>query len=224
MINKVKTYSLVLAGILLISSSAMALTLDQAKARIRTQAQEQKMTRAEHSDAAATLRWLVNQGVPVEQAYRLVEASMTHGIRGPELARIAATIETQAMNNRGDAAGLAEKAIRNRYTFRETERIMNTFQKAVKDGVPATDCARIMTRAVERNIQTGELVRVTEQYAAEVNRAADNAARNMEQARTRTREQMMDKTGDRDRDRDHDRDRDRDRTQDQDRDRTREHQ
>ena len=57
-----------------------------------------------------TLQKLVQNGVPVEHAYRVVEASINQGIKGQELAEIARTMEK---NTKGGMASqkAADKAI-----------------------------------------------------------------------------------------------------------------
>ena len=77
---------IVTGSILLFGVSAFALTMDEAKANIDKQATEKKLGAKDHSQAVTTLQGLVDKGVPVEHAYRVVDASINQGIKGKELA------------------------------------------------------------------------------------------------------------------------------------------
>ncbi len=203
----------IIAGIMLLfSAAAFALTLDEARGNVDKQATEKKLGAKDHSQAVATLQRLVDKGVPVEHAFAVVNASINAGIKGRELAAIAKSIEKTDQKSRADGASVAAEALKNRYTARETERIMETYRKTIMNGAPSADAAQVMTRAITKNLNAGEVAKVTERYSAEVksgtpsDKAVQNAAATMDSAQLRTRDRKMDHTGDKDRDRDRDRD------------------
>lgn len=200
--------TIIAGNMLLFSAAAFALTLDEAKGNIDKQAVEKKLGAKDHSQAVATLQGLVDKGVPIEHAYAVVNASINEGIKGRELAGIAKSIEATDQKARGDGASVAAEALKNRYTARETGRIMETYRKTVMNGAPSADTAQVMTGAMTKNLNAGEVMRVTERYSAEVksgtpsDKAMQNATTTMETARLRNRDRKMNQTGDKDRDRD----------------------
>ena len=58
----------------------------------------------DHSQAVTTLQGLVDKGVPVDHAYRVVEASINQGMKGKDLAEVAKSIEAAGPAARKDAA------------------------------------------------------------------------------------------------------------------------
>lgn len=83
----------ILAMGLIAAGSVYALTLEEARARVEKRASEKGLIASEKSVAVQTLQRLVEQGVPVEHALRVVSAAIDDGIRGEDLAAIARSME-----------------------------------------------------------------------------------------------------------------------------------
>lgn len=83
----------ILAISLLASGSAYALTKEEAMARAESRATERGLIASEKSVAVKTLSELVDKGVPVDHALRVVTAAIDGGIRGEDLAAIAKSLE-----------------------------------------------------------------------------------------------------------------------------------
>jgi hypothetical protein len=194
--------TIVAVSTLISGTTAFALTLDEAKANIDKQATEKKLDAKDHSQATATLRDLVEKGVPVDHASRVVEASMDQGMKGKDLAEVARFIE-EAGGAKKEAAEIAAQAIQHKYTARETERMTNTFGKTVAAGVPADKTSQVMSGGINKGVGAGRIMAATNAYAGEIqsgtppDKAAENALRTMDRERT------MQHDPDRTRDRDH---------------------
>ncbi len=100
---------------LLAAGSVYALTSEEAKKRVENRASERGLIASETSAAVQTLQRLVDQGVPVEHALRVVSAAIDDGIRGEDLAAIARSMEKDMK-----AGMTAEKA---------TERALSTVRE-----------------------------------------------------------------------------------------------
>jgi len=194
--------TIVAVSTLIFGTTAFALTLDEAKANIDKQATEKKLDARDHSQATATLHSLVEKGVPVEHAYRVVEASMDQGMKGKDLAAVARSIEA-AGGAKKEAAEVAAQAIQHKYTARETERMTNTYGKTVAAGAPADKTSQVMSGGINKGVGAGRIMAATNAYAGEIRSgtAPDKAAENAE--RTMDRERTMQHDPDRTRDRDH---------------------
>jgi hypothetical protein len=197
---------IVTGSILLFGVSAFALTMDEAKANIDKQATEKKLGAKDHSQAVTTLQGLVDKGVPVEHAYRVVDASINQGIKGKDLAKIATSIEHTAPAARTEAATVAADAIQHRYSARETVRITNTFGKTVATGAPADKTSQVMSSGIHKGLGAGRITSVANTYAGEIKSgtAPDKAAENADH----TMDRDMKRDQDHDRSMDHDRDHD----------------
>lgn len=202
--------TVVMGSILMFGVSAFALTLDEAKANIDKQATEKNLGAKDHSQAVATLQGLVDKGVPVEHAYRVVEASINQGMKGKDLAEVAKSIEHAGPGARKDAATVAADAIQHKYSARETVQMTNTFGKTVSVGAPADKTSQVMSNGINKGLGAGRITAATNTYAGEIksgtapDKAAENANRTMD----------MDRNGNRDHDRGMDHDRGRDMTHD----------
>jgi hypothetical protein len=197
---------IVTGSILLFGVSAFALTMDEAKANIDKQATEKKLGAKDHSQAVTTLQGLVDKGVPVEHAYRVVDASINQGIKGKDLAKIATSIEHTAPAARTEAATVAADAIQHRYSARETVRITNTFGKTVATGAPADKTSQVMSGGINKGLKASRIVATANTYAGEIKSgtAPDKAAENADY----TMDRDMKRDQDHDRSMDHDRDHD----------------
>lgn len=198
-----KILMMVLAGsMLLFGTTVFALTMDEAKVQIDKQAAEKNLSASDHSHAVATLQGLVDKGVPVEHAYRVVDASINHGIKGKDLSEVAKSVENTTPAARKDAAGVAADAIRHRYTVRETVQLTNSFGKAVEAGAQPGQASQVMTQGINKGHGAGSITAAMNTYAEQVRagtpagRAADTAARTMD--RDRTMQQDRDMMHDRD--------------------------
>ena len=83
------------AGILALAlgiSNAWAMSQDEAKTQLRQDAVKQGFAAKDVSHAVATLNDLIQKGVPVDQAYKVVDACVDQGIRGKDLAEVAKTM------------------------------------------------------------------------------------------------------------------------------------
>ena len=83
------------AGILALAlgiSNAWAMSQDEAKTQLRQDAVKQGFAAKDVSQALATLNDLIQKGVPVDQAYKVVDACVDQGIRGKDLADVAKTM------------------------------------------------------------------------------------------------------------------------------------
>ena len=193
-------------GILLFGVSAFALTMDEAKANIDKQATEKQLGAKDRSQAVTTLQGLVDKGVPVEHAYRVVDASINQGIKGKDLAKIATSIEHTAPVARTEAAAVAADAIQHRYSARETVQMTNNFGKTVATGAPADKTSQVMSSGINKGLKASRIVATANTYAGEIRSgtAPDKAAENADH----TMDRDMKRDQDHDRSMDHDRDHD----------------
>lgn len=199
-----KLLTIIVTGIILLfGMTAFALTVDEARTNIDRQAAEKKLNAQERSQAVNTLQGLVDKGVPVNHAYRVVEASIKQGMRGQDLSEVARSIEAVGPDARKDAASVAGEAIQHRYTARETVEMMNTFGKTVAAGAPADRTSQVMSNGIKKGVGAANITTATTAYAGELksgaspDKAAENATRAMD--RDRTRQHDRDMTHDRDR-------------------------
>lgn len=186
--NKV-LMTIVAGSILLFGTTSFALTLDEARANIDKQAMAKKLDAKDHSQATAMLQTLVEKGVPVEHAYRVVDAAINQGIKGKDLAEVARSIEA-AGGAKKEAAEVAAQAMQHKYTARETERLTNTFGKTVAAGAPADKTSQVMNTGISKGVGAGRIMAATHTYAGEIkagtapDKAAENASRTMDRDRT----------------------------------------
>lgn len=187
----------VAGSILMFGAAAIALTLDEAKVNIDKQATEKKFEAKDRSQAVATLQGLVDKGVPVEHAYRVVEASINQGMKGKDLAEVAKSIEHAGPAARKDAASVAADAIQHKYSSRETVQMTNAFGKTVAAGAPADKTSEVMTSGIHRGLGAGKITAAANAYAGEIKsgtapgNAAENATRTMDQDRTMQQDRIM---------------------------------
>jgi hypothetical protein len=184
-------------SILLFGMTAFALTVDEAKTSIDRQATEKKLNAQDHSQAVKTLQGLVDKGVPVNHAYRVVEASINQGIKGKDLAEVARSIEAAGPGARKDAASVAGEAIQHRYTARETVQMTNAFSKNVAAGAPADRTSQVMSNGINKGVGASSITAAATAYAGELksgtppDKAADNATRAMDRDRTMQHDRDM---------------------------------
>jgi hypothetical protein len=177
--------------------SAFALTMDEAKANIDKQAMDKKLGAKDHSQAVTTLQGLVDKGVPVEHAYRVVEASINQGMKGKDLAEVAKSIEHTGPAARKDAASIAADAIQHRYSARETVQMTNTFGKTVATGAPADKTSQVMTTGINKGLESGRIMVVTNTFSGEIksgtapDTAVDNANRTIDREGTMQHDHTM---------------------------------
>jgi hypothetical protein len=189
--------TLVTGSILLFSMTAFALTENEAKTNIDRQAAEKKLNAQDHSQAVNTLQGLVDKGVPVDHAYRVVEASINQGRKGQDLAEVARSIEAAEPGARKDAALVAAEAIQHKYTTRETVQMTNTFSKTVAAGAPVDKTSQVMSNGIDKGVGAAKITAATNAYAGEIksgtapDKAADNATRTMDKDRTRQHDRDM---------------------------------
>jgi len=189
--------TIVTGSILLFGMTAFALTVDEAKTNIDRQATEKKLNAQDHSQAVKTLQGLVDKGVPVDHAYRVVEASINQGMKGQDLADVARSIEAAGPAARKGVASVAADAIQHKYTARDTVLMTNTFGKAVAAGAPTDRTSQIMINGINKGIGAGKITTATNAYAGEIksgtapDKAADNAMRTMDKDRTRQHDHDM---------------------------------
>jgi hypothetical protein len=187
----------VIGSILMFSLTAFALTMDEAKTNIDKQATEKMLGAKDHAQAVGTLQGLVDNGVPVEHAYRVVEASINQGIKGKDLAAIARSLEAVEPAARKDAASMATEAIQHKYSARETVRMTNTFGKTMTTGAPADKTSQVMTSGINKGLGSGRIVTVTNTFSGEVksgmapDQAVENATRIMDRERAMKHDHTM---------------------------------
>ncbi len=180
---------LITGSMLLFGTAAFALTLDEAKTGIDKQAAEKKLDAKDHSQATATLQRLVDQGVPVEHAYRVVDAAINQGLKGKDLAEVAKSIESAGPGARKDAATVAADAIQHRYTARETVEMTNTFGKTVAAGAPVDKTTQVLSHGITNGVPAGKITAAANGYAGAIrsgtapDKAADDATRTMDRDR-----------------------------------------
>ena len=208
MLNKLLS-GIFATGILLSGAAAFALTMDEAKANIDKQATEEQLGAKDHSQAGTTLQGLVDKGVPVEHAYRVVDATINQGIKGKELAKIASSIEHTAPAARTEAATVAADAIQHKYSARETVRMTNTFGKTVATGAPADKTSQVMSSGIHKGLGADKITAVANTYAGEIksgtvpDKAVENANHTMDRDMKRDHDRNMDHDRDRDMMHDH---------------------
>jgi len=182
--------AIITGSILMIGTTAFALTLDEAKANVDKQATEKKLNAKDHSQATATLQGLVDKGVPVQHASRVVEASINQGVKGKDLAEVAKSIEAAGPGARKDAATVAADAIQHKYNARETAQMTNTFGKTVAAGAPADKTSQVISNGIHKGLGAGRITAAANTYAGEIksgtapDKAANNATRTMDKDRT----------------------------------------
>ena len=76
-------------------SSAFAMTEDEARLAVGEHAKASKWEDKYRTEAVNTLNKLMQDGVPVDKAYDVVNACIEKGIRGSDLAKIAKDIDTR---------------------------------------------------------------------------------------------------------------------------------
>lgn len=102
-------------------SPAFAMSENEARAAVSEHAKANKWEEKYRSEAVNTLNQLIQDGVPVDKAYDVVNACIDKGIRGPDLAQIAKDIDT-----RMDKGASAEAAVK--------EAMDRIEQRATRDG------------------------------------------------------------------------------------------
>jgi hypothetical protein len=188
---------IVTGSILLVGMTAFALTVDEAKNNIDRQATEKKLNAQDRSQAVKTLQGLVDKGLPVDHAYRVVEASINQGMKGKDLAEVARSIEAAGPAARKDAASVAADAIQHKYTVRDTVQMTNTFGKTVAAGAPVDKTSQVMSNGINKGVEAAKITAATNVYAGEIksgtapDKAADNATRTMDKDRTRQHDRDM---------------------------------
>ncbi len=199
-----KVLTAIMTGsILMFVTSAFALTLDEAKTTVDKQAAERKLGANDRSQAVPILQGLVDKGVPVEHASRVVEASINQGMKGKDLAEVAKSIETVRPGARKDAATVAADAIQHKYNTRETAQMTNAFGKTVAAGAPVDKTSQVMSSGIKKGLRSGRITAAANTYAGEIksgtapDKAAENATRTMDRDRTMRQDRDMS------RDRDH---------------------
>jgi hypothetical protein len=194
--------AIITGSILMFGTAAFALTLDEAKANIDKQATEKKLDAKDHSQATATLQGLVDKGVPVEHASRVVETSINQGMKGKDLAEVAKSIEAVRPGARKDAATVAADAIQHKYNARETAQMTKAFGKTVAAGAPVDKTSQVMSNGINKGLRSGRITAAANTYAGEIksgtapDKATENATRTMD--RDRTMHQDRDMSRDRD--------------------------
>jgi hypothetical protein len=189
--------TLMTGSILLFGMTAFALTENEAKTNIDRQATAKKLNAQDHSQAVKTLQGLVDNGVPVDHAYRVVEASINQGMKGQDLAEVARSIEAAGPGARKDAATVAADAIQHKYTARETVQMTSTFGKTVAAGAPVDKTSQVMSNGINKGVGAGKITAATTAYAGEIksgtapDKAADNATRTMDKNGTRQHDRDM---------------------------------
>ena len=198
-----KLLTVIMTGsILMFGTAVFALTLDEAKANIDKQATEKKLDASDRSRATATLQDLVDKGVPVEHASRVVEASINQGMKGKDLAAVAKSIEAAGPGARKEAATVAADAIQHKYNARETAQMTNTFGKTVAAGAPSDKTSKVMSNGINKGIGAGRITAATNAYAGEIksgtgpDKAAENATRTMDRQRTMQQDRDMSRDSD----------------------------
>lgn len=183
-------------SILIFGTTTFALTLDEAKTNIDKRATEKKLDAKDHSQATATLQGLVAKGVPVEHAYRVVEASINQGVNGKDLAEVARSIEATG-GARKEAATVAAEALEHKYSAHETVEMTNAFGKTVAAGAPADTTSHVISSGINKGIGAGRITAATNAYAGEIRsgtapgKAAENAARTMDRERAMQHDRNM---------------------------------
>lgn len=120
-------------------STASAMTEVEARAAVSEHAKASKWEDKYRTEAVNTLNKLMQDGVPVDMAYDVVNACIDKGIRGSDLAKIAKDIDT-----RMDKGVSAETAVKDAMSRIE--------QYATHDGRDqARDVAREQTREQTRD-------------------------------------------------------------------------
>ena len=118
-------------------SSAFAMTEDEARLAVGEHAKASKWEDKYRTEAVNTLNKLMQDGVPVDKAYAVVNACIDKGIRGSDLAKIAKDIDT-----RMDKGVSAETAVKDAMSRIE--------QRATRDGRDQARDAKRETRDTAR--------------------------------------------------------------------------
>mgnify|MGYP006382340581 CR=1 FL=1 len=137
---KTRVFMTVIAMTLVLGGAAYALTQEEARTRVEKQAADKGWTAQERSQATETLQKLVQNGVPVEHAYRVVEASINQGIKGQELAEIARTMEKNTKSGMASQKA-ADEAIQSmdRIRTRDRERAKTMDKDMTQDRIQDRD-------------------------------------------------------------------------------------
>lgn len=193
MLRKISLIAVVIS-VLAFGGIANAITIDEAKAKVEKQATDKKLTVSEKAESVTVLGNLVEKGVPVEHAYNVVEACISQGIRGKELAEIAKSIESAKPEARKDAASIAANAIEKKYKTKETVQMVNKFNQTVEKGTPSEKTAEVMIRNMNRGVSSKQVISATERFGSDM-----KSGMSSEKAMERSMSMDKDKVRDRDR-------------------------
>ncbi len=195
-----KALTITMTGIFLFAAAAFALTLDEAKTHIDKQATDRNLSATDHSQAITTLQGLVDKGVPVEQANRVVEESINHNIKGKDLAAVTKSVVETRTDARKEAATVAADAIQHKYTARETVQMTNTFGKTVTAGAPPDKTSQVMSNGISKGVGAGSITTAMNGFSAEIRSGAspDRAAAAATQAMDRGATMQQDRDMSRD--------------------------
>ncbi len=185
MLRKILSVTIV-ASLLAFGGIANAITFDEAKAQVEKQATEKRLTARERTEAVTVLQNLVEKGVPVEHASRVVDACMDKGIRGKELASIARSIESATPDARDEAATVAAAAVAHNYRTRDVVKTVEAVNIAVKGGAKPETSAKVVTRGIDKGLSGNAIKKAARNYGTDIKegtppeKAMERATSNMD--------------------------------------------
>ncbi len=147
----------VVASFLFFGGISEALTIDEAKAQIEKQAAEKRLTTQEQTAAVENLQKLVQNGVPVEHAAKVVNAGINAGIKGKELAAITQSIVSVPSDARDEAAAVAAYAVTHKYKAKDVANTVETMNGAVKSGTKPDVAEKMVTMCMDKGMSMDEM-------------------------------------------------------------------
>ena len=171
MLRKISLLAVVVS-LLAFGGIANAITLDEAKAQVEKQATEKKLTAKERAEAVKVLKGLVEKGVPVEHASKVVDACIDKGIRGKELSNIAKSIESVTPDARDEAATVANDAIAHNYKTKDVINTVEALDIAVKDGAKPENAAKVVTMGMDKGLSGDAIKKTAKIYSSDIKKGA----------------------------------------------------
>lgn len=166
--SRMMTVTAVLASLLFMGGISEALTFDEAKAQTEKQAAEKRLTMQERTAAVENLQKMVQNGVPVEHASRVVEASINDGIKGKELAAIAHSIVSAPSDARDEAAAVAANAIAHDYKAEDVKKAVEAMSEAVKNGTKPETAKDVVAMCVDKGLSDKEIMETVKNFINEI--------------------------------------------------------
>ncbi|MCL4476991.1 MAG: hypothetical protein M1508_12325 [Nitrospirae bacterium] len=190
MLRKILSVTIV-AILLTFGGVANAVTLDEAKTQVEKHATDKKLNARERAEAVEVLKGLVEKGVPVEHASKVVDACIDKGIRGKELSNIAKSIESVTPDARDEASDVAAAAITHNYKTEDVIKTVEAVDMAVKDGAKPENAAKVVTMGMDKGLSGDAIKKTAKNYGSEIKKGR-SPERAMERSMSMDKDRVRD--------------------------------